>query len=93
MAQIRNQDIEMFGTLEKKCRLCKEEKEKSIFYVFDEDNTACICEDCFTAVEALFIDVLFEREDKYNIKTKDELKRLSDKIKRIKKMRGSCDSN
>lgn len=93
MAQLRNTEISILGAPEKKCRLCKEEKQKSIFYVFDEDNTVCICEDCFTAVEALFIDVLFEREDKYNIKTKDELKRLSDKMKRIKKMRGSCDSN
>lgn len=87
MAQIRKEQIDMYGTPEKECRICKEKKEKSIFYSCGDDNLLYVCEECFVAVEALFIDVLLEKEDKYNIQPSQELKRIEEKITRIKKMR------
>lgn len=87
MVQIRNEEIEMYGTPDKECRICKEKKEKSIFYSSTDENLLYVCEDCFVVMEALFIDVLLEKEDKYNIKPSEELKRIEEKIIRIKKMR------
>jgi len=89
MAQIRNENIELCGDLNEECRICKEKKEKSIFYLCHDENAFYICEECFTVIEALFIDVLLEREDKYSIKTNDELQRISRKIDKIKKMRSN----
>ncbi|MGG7056729.1 hypothetical protein ACQPUZ_00365 [Clostridium tertium] len=87
MAQIRNEKIEMCDTPDKECRICKEKKEKSIFYSCTDENLLYVCEDCFGVIEALFIDVLLEKEDKYNIKPSVELKRIEEKISRIKKTR------
>ena len=89
MAQIKSENIEIWGILDKECRICKEEKEKSIFYFYGEENLFYICEECFKVIEALFIDVLLEREDKYTIKPNNELQRISRKIDKIKKMRSN----
>lgn len=87
MAQIRNEEIEQWGNPDKECRICKEKKEKSIFYSYDDENLFYVCEECFTVIEALFIDVLLEKEDKYNIQPSEELKRIEEKLIKIKKMR------
>jgi hypothetical protein len=88
MAQVRNEDINIFGPPDKECRICKEKKVESIFYVYEPDNNIFyVCEECFEVIESLFIDVLLENEDKYKIAVKEELDRIDKKIKNLKASR------